>query len=40
MNILRISKSEKWRKFKSNDPQTRLLGLIKKVLFLWFVNNK
>ena len=39
MNILRISKPQKWRKFKNNDPQTKFTGSYKKDC-ISFVNNK
>ena len=39
MNILRISKPQKWRKFKKNDPQTKFTGSHKKDS-ISFVNNK
>ena len=39
MNILRISKPQKWRKFKKNDPQTKVTGSYKKDS-ISFVNNK
>ena len=39
MNILRISKPQKWRKFKKNDPQTKFSGFYKKDC-ISFVNNK
>ena len=39
MNILRISKRQKWRKFKKNDPQLKLTGSYKKDCISFF-NNK
>ena len=39
MNTLRISKPQKWRKFKKNDPQTKFTGSYKKDC-ISFVNNK
>ena len=40
MNILRISKPQKWRKFKKkNDPQTKFTGSYKKDC-ISFVNSK
>ena len=39
MNILRISKPQKWRKFKKNDAQLKLTGSNKKDC-ISFVNNK
>ena len=39
MNILRISKPQKWRKFKKNDLQTKFTGSYKKDC-ISFVNNK
>ena len=39
MNFLRISKPQKWRKFKKNDPQLKLTRSYKKDC-ISFVNNK
>ena len=39
MNTLRISKPQKWRKFKKNDTQTEFTGSYKKDC-ISFVNNK
>ena len=39
MNILRISKPQKWRKFKKNDPQTKFTGSYKKDPFLLLIIN-
>ena len=39
MNILRISKPQKWRKFKKNDPRQSLLGLTKKIVYLLLILN-
>ena len=33
MNILRMPKPQKWRKFKKNDPQTNFTGSYKKMYF-------
>ena len=33
MNILGISKPQKWRKFKNNEPQTKIIGSYKKIVF-------
>ena len=40
MNILRISKPQKGRKFKKNDPQTKFTGFCKKKKCVSFVNDK
>ena len=39
MNILRISNTQKWRKFKKYDPQTKSTMSYKKDC-ISFVNNK
>ena len=39
MNILRISKPQKWRTVKKNDSQTKFTGSCKKDC-ISFVNNK
>ena len=39
MNILRISKPQKWRKLKKNSPQTKFTGSYKKLVFLLLIMN-
>ena len=39
MNILKISKPQKWRKFKKNDLQTKFAGSYKREC-IYFVSNK
>ena len=40
MNILRAFKSQKWRKYKNKEPQTSLLVLQKKVVFLLLMRKQ
>lgn len=40
LSILRISKSQEWRIFNNNKPQTKLTGSYKKNYCISFFNNK
>ena len=40
LNILRISKSQEWRIFNNNKPQTKFTGSYKKNYCISFFNNK
>ena len=40
MKVLRISKPQKWWKFKNNEPQTKFTGSCKKKIISFVKNSK